>query len=93
MPIYYFFIPQSTLAKPNQARLDIIFSARCQDFQPSTTPFKPMPTEKTPITPTVNTSTSIRRHQQSYKMWKTNDLKFVLEYYLQLPNGKHGTSQ
>ena len=44
-----------------------------------------MPTEETPITPTVDTKTSIQEHQQSYEMGgNKRDLKFVLEYYSQL---------
>ena len=34
-----------------------------------------MPTEKTPITPVVNTGAYIHGHQQLYEIGKTNDLE------------------
>ena len=72
------------MAKPKQARLDSFFSPIGQDVQPSTTSIRPMPTEETPITPTVNTDASIHRQQQTYEMGLTNDLEFVLNHHSQL---------
>ena len=66
----------------------IVFSPRCQNLQPSTTPIGPIPIEETPITPTVNTNTSNCGHQQSYEMGKTNDLVFVFEYHSQLTDAE-----
>ena len=64
--------------KPKQAKLDSFFSPRGQDVQPSTTSIRPMPTEETPITPTVSTDTYIHGQQQTYEMGITNDLRFGL---------------
>ena len=47
-----------------------------------------MPTEETPITPTINTDTSIHVHRQLYEVVKTNDLGFVLEYHLQFADAE-----
>ena len=76
------------IPKPKQARLDSFFSLRGQDMQPSTTSIKPMPTEETPITPTVSTNTSIYRQQQTYEMGITNDLGIVFEHHSQLTDAE-----
>ena len=47
-----------------------------------------MPTEETPITPTVSTDTSIHRQQQTYEIGITNDLGFVLKHHSQLTDAE-----
>ena len=74
--------------KPKQARLDSFFFPRGQDWQPLTTSIRPMPTEETPITPTVSTDTSIHEQEQTYEMGITNDLGFVLKPHSQLTDAE-----
>ena len=77
-----------TKPKLKQARLDSFFSPRGQDVQPSITSSRLMPTEETPITPTVSTDTSIHGQQQTYEMGITNDLGFVFQHHSQLTDAE-----
>ena len=57
-------------------------------MQPLTTSIRLIPTEETPITPTVSTDTSTRGQQQTYEMFITNDLWFVLKHHSQLTDAE-----